>query len=133
MMFGESLPRFSKMFFKDSQLYFLITVAFNFVTVALAYTTSLSGIYRTMFTSINVMVSNSMACSLFRKLRFNLAANTPNDITGGSASYKNHAVTQSIPLALQPNRSVAMETDSTPKLSDDQGENFVSSRKISEV
>jgi hypothetical protein len=73
-----------------------LTVTSNIVNVILAYTTSLSGTYRTMFTAVNVMVSNSMACRLFRQLRFGMESDTSGD--AGDSSFGGQV---RVPLSLR--------------------------------
>jgi hypothetical protein len=98
-----------------------IAVTCNVIIVAMAYTTSLSGTYRTLFTAVNVMVSNSMACNLFRRLRFNLGPNISSGTTSNVSGRKNRAPAQSIPLALRSNHSgVVIETGTMTKALSDQ-------------
>ncbi|KAJ7354455.1 hypothetical protein DFH08DRAFT_1077163 [Mycena albidolilacea] len=67
---GEYLPHFSRAVLKDGQLYYLITVAANLLTVSMFYNTRVGAGYRTMFTACNVMVINAMGCHVFRNTKF---------------------------------------------------------------
>ncbi|KAF7358096.1 hypothetical protein MVEN_00857600 [Mycena venus] len=67
---GEYLPQFSRAVLKDGQLYYLITVTANILTVVMFYNTRVGVGYRTMFTVCNVMVINAMACHVFRNTKF---------------------------------------------------------------
>jgi len=67
---GQYLPHFSRAVFQDGQLYYLVSVASNLLTVAMFYDTNVSEAYRTMFEVPNVMVTNAMACNVFRNTKF---------------------------------------------------------------
>ncbi|KAF8181710.1 hypothetical protein K438DRAFT_1601442 [Mycena galopus ATCC 62051] len=67
---GESLPHFSKAILQDGQLYYLITVACNLLTMIMFYNPHVAVPYQTMFTSPNVMVTNSMVSHVFRNTKF---------------------------------------------------------------
>ncbi|KAK6996016.1 hypothetical protein R3P38DRAFT_3371410 [Favolaschia claudopus] len=66
---GEYLPRFSRAILKDGQLYYLSAVTVNLIVVAMFYEHSLPDIYRTMFTTVSVMVTNTMAGLVFRNTK----------------------------------------------------------------
>ncbi|KAJ7661575.1 hypothetical protein DFH06DRAFT_1043523 [Mycena polygramma] len=69
---GESLPGFSKAILQDGQLYYLVAVTSNTLVVAMFYNTHVATTYRTMFTVCNIMVTNAMACHVFRNTKFGL-------------------------------------------------------------
>ncbi|KAJ7883270.1 hypothetical protein B0H13DRAFT_1629112 [Mycena leptocephala] len=72
---GEYLPQFSKAVLKDGQLYYVITVISNAIATILVFNTNLSVTYRTMFSVSNVMVTNAMACHVFRNTKFGTPPN----------------------------------------------------------
>ncbi|KAF7345477.1 hypothetical protein MVEN_01566000 [Mycena venus] len=55
---------------KDGQMYYLITVTANTLTVVMFYNTRVAPTYRVMFTVCNIMVTNAMACHVFRNTKF---------------------------------------------------------------
>ncbi|KAJ7192842.1 hypothetical protein GGX14DRAFT_379755 [Mycena pura] len=67
---GEHLPRFSKAVMQDGQLYYLIALTANLVVVVMYYNTQVATTYSTMFTSCNVMLTNAMACHVYRNTKF---------------------------------------------------------------
>ncbi|KAK7031720.1 hypothetical protein R3P38DRAFT_2521771 [Favolaschia claudopus] len=98
---GEYLPQFSRALLKDGQLYYLITVTANTLTVVMFYNTRVAPTYRVMFTVCNIMVTNAMACNVFRNTKFGFhrrIATTSQIMSGVSAS-------TSIPLTVPSPRS----------------------------
>lgn len=89
---GKHLPALSRALLKDGQLYYLcafnaslatfagrahviltrLTVGSNLLTVMFFYIRSLRGTYQTMLTGPNVVLTNIMACYVFRKLKLGL-------------------------------------------------------------
>ncbi|KAJ7863160.1 hypothetical protein B0H13DRAFT_2237146 [Mycena leptocephala] len=67
---GEYLPQFSRALLHDGQLYYLITVTANTLSVVMFYNNRVAPTYRVMFTVCNVMVTNAMACHVFRNTKF---------------------------------------------------------------
>jgi len=67
---GEYLPQFSKAVLKDGQLYYLSAVTVNLLTVIMFYNHDVAESYRTMFTVCNIMITNCMACLVFRNTKF---------------------------------------------------------------
>ncbi|KAF5344034.1 hypothetical protein D9757_010062 [Collybiopsis confluens] len=62
---GRNLPAFSRALLRDGQKYFLVTVVSNLATIALGCA-QISPIYQWMFTGPNLMMTNIMACYVFR-------------------------------------------------------------------
>ncbi|KAJ7248972.1 hypothetical protein C8J57DRAFT_1357332 [Mycena rebaudengoi] len=69
-MTGEYLLPFSKAVLQDGQLYYLITVAANLPAVIMIFSTEISVEYRVMFYPCTVMVTNCMACHVYRNTKF---------------------------------------------------------------
>ncbi|KAJ7914792.1 hypothetical protein B0H13DRAFT_1611182 [Mycena leptocephala] len=67
---GQYLPQFSRAVLKDGQLYYLITVIAYIPSAIMAYSSRVTDIYRTMFLVCTVMVTNCMACHVFRNTKF---------------------------------------------------------------
>ncbi|KAF8166292.1 hypothetical protein K438DRAFT_1984337 [Mycena galopus ATCC 62051] len=67
---GEYLPRFSKAVLQDGQIYYLSSVAMNLLIVIMFYNQHVAQLYRTMFTVCNVLITNCMACLVFRNTKF---------------------------------------------------------------
>ncbi|KAF7373748.1 hypothetical protein MSAN_00586300 [Mycena sanguinolenta] len=67
---GEYLPRFSKAILKDGQLYYLTAVTVNLLNVIMFYNQDVAEAYRTMFSVCNIMLTNCMACLVFRNTKF---------------------------------------------------------------
>ncbi|KAF8166297.1 hypothetical protein K438DRAFT_1984341 [Mycena galopus ATCC 62051] len=67
---GQSLPHFSKAILQDGQLYYLITVACNLLSVIMFYNHDVAVPYQTMFSVPNVMITNAMASHVFRNTKF---------------------------------------------------------------
>ncbi|KAJ7200298.1 hypothetical protein GGX14DRAFT_660103 [Mycena pura] len=67
---GKYLPQFSRAVLQDGQLYYLITITSNLLTLIMFYATSLEE--STMFPVPNLMVANVMACHVFRKTKLGL-------------------------------------------------------------
>ncbi|KAJ7803191.1 hypothetical protein B0H14DRAFT_2889545 [Mycena olivaceomarginata] len=96
---GEYLPQFSRALLKDGQMYYLITVTANTLTVVMFYNTRVAPTYRVMFTVCNIMVTNAMACHVFRNTKFGFHRRiaTTSDILS--------RVSGSIPLSVPSQRS----------------------------
>ncbi|EGO01350.1 hypothetical protein SERLA73DRAFT_167446 [Serpula lacrymans var. lacrymans S7.3] len=89
---GHYLPNFSKSLLRDGQLYYLITVGGNLLTTIMVFVPSVSVPYRTMFTVPNVMLTNAMACHVFRSTKI--------DLIRGSA-YREDSNRSTLPLAFR--------------------------------
>ncbi|KAJ7466245.1 hypothetical protein B0H11DRAFT_2307579, partial [Mycena galericulata] len=85
---GEYLPHFSRALLKDGQLYYLSAVTVNLLVVIMFYNKAVSQVYRTMFTVPGLMVTNAMACLVFRNTKSGLQARimTTSDMTDRSNS-----------------------------------------------
>ncbi|EGN97841.1 hypothetical protein SERLA73DRAFT_109086 [Serpula lacrymans var. lacrymans S7.3] len=66
---GHYLPRFTRALLRDGQVYYLITVICNLVIVIVIFITSIPGAYRAMLSVPNVVLTNAMACRVFRSTR----------------------------------------------------------------
>jgi len=67
---GVNMPSFSKAILYDGQLYYLTTVTSNLLTVIMFYNQDVDEPYRTMFTVSNAMITNTLACYVFRNTKF---------------------------------------------------------------
>ncbi|KAJ7278019.1 hypothetical protein C8J57DRAFT_1308398 [Mycena rebaudengoi] len=67
---GEYLPQFSKTVLQDGQVYYLTAVAVNLLCGIMYYNQAVTESYRVMFTVSNVMITNCMACAVFRNTKF---------------------------------------------------------------
>ncbi|KAJ7258052.1 hypothetical protein B0H12DRAFT_1015043 [Mycena haematopus] len=67
---GEYLPRFSRAVLKDGQMYYLTAVTVNLFNVIMFYNQDVAEAYRTMFSVCNIMLTNCMACLVFRNTKF---------------------------------------------------------------
>jgi len=83
---GEYLPQFSKAILKDGQLYYLVAVTSNTLVTVMLYNTRVALAYRTMFTVCNIMITNAMACYVFRNTKFGLDKATSSDMTSLAAA-----------------------------------------------
>ncbi|KAF9553164.1 hypothetical protein CPC08DRAFT_697996 [Agrocybe pediades] len=72
MVFGHHLPSFSRALLKDGQAYYLTIISMNLVTIALFFNNSISPVYRSFIATPNVVLMNSMACHVYRKIRFGI-------------------------------------------------------------
>ncbi|KIK55457.1 hypothetical protein GYMLUDRAFT_138129, partial [Collybiopsis luxurians FD-317 M1] len=63
---GRNLPAFSRGMLRNGQKYYLVTILSNLTTIILAYA-PINPIYRPVPTVPNVMLTNIMACYVFRK------------------------------------------------------------------
>ncbi|KAF9552837.1 hypothetical protein CPC08DRAFT_698243 [Agrocybe pediades] len=70
MVLGHHLPSFSRALLKDGQAYYLTTISLNIVTIALFFNTSISVAYRSVIGIPNIVLMNSMACHVYRNIRF---------------------------------------------------------------
>lgn len=92
---GEGFPDFSKALFQSGQQFFAyvcpevaihskltigenrITLVFNVVNIALVYIPGIPPDYRAIWTSPNFVVTNSMACRIFRNIKFGRIIDSP--------------------------------------------------------
>ncbi|KAJ7222153.1 hypothetical protein GGX14DRAFT_558254 [Mycena pura] len=89
---GEYLPQFSKALLKDGQLYYLAAVTSNTLVTVMLYNTRVAFAYRTMFTMCNIMITNAMACHVFRNTKFGLDKMTSSDSTSGAPGHVHFTV-----------------------------------------
>ncbi|RDB23091.1 hypothetical protein Hypma_009730 [Hypsizygus marmoreus] len=67
--FGEYLPRFSQALLQDGQVYYLVSVTSNLVSVILTFTSGGPNDYLYMFI-VNCSLTNMMACRVYRHTKF---------------------------------------------------------------
>ncbi|KAJ6528460.1 hypothetical protein B0H19DRAFT_1194482 [Mycena capillaripes] len=70
---GAYLPSFSKSLFIEGQLYYMITVVTNIAAFILLCFSVLGPAYRSFLVVPNVMLTNMMACRVYRHTRLDLA------------------------------------------------------------
>ncbi|KAJ7145635.1 hypothetical protein C8R44DRAFT_836822, partial [Mycena epipterygia] len=66
---GKGLPKLSRTLLQSGQLYYLATVGFNILTLAMYLASPVPPVFRSMFSVPNVALENAMACRVFRALR----------------------------------------------------------------
>ncbi|KAL5530968.1 hypothetical protein ACEPAG_3844 [Sanghuangporus baumii] len=66
---GSTLPQISKSILQSGQQYYLITVGWNILAMAMILAPSVPPVYRAMFTIPSVAVENCMACKVYRDVR----------------------------------------------------------------
>ncbi|KJA18070.1 hypothetical protein HYPSUDRAFT_145589 [Hypholoma sublateritium FD-334 SS-4] len=71
-MFGKYLPAFSKGLLLDGQRYYLITLISNMVTVIMVFDTSVPIPLRSMCATPNLVLTNIMACRVYRRTKAGL-------------------------------------------------------------
>ncbi|EGN93363.1 hypothetical protein SERLA73DRAFT_189575 [Serpula lacrymans var. lacrymans S7.3] len=76
---GGYLPALSKSLLQDGQMYYLITVGGNLLTVIMVFDKRVPSVYHTMFTVPNLMLTNAMACHVFRSTKLGLIRGFRND------------------------------------------------------
>ncbi|PPR04830.1 hypothetical protein CVT24_010251 [Panaeolus cyanescens] len=68
---GYRLPMLSKALLQDGQVYYLTTISLNLVTDVLFFTkTGVPIVYRSFIGVPNIVLMNSMACYVFRNVKF---------------------------------------------------------------
>jgi len=67
---GVGLPKFSKTLLQSGQKYYLVTVASNVITVAVILSPTVIPTFHILFVLPNLAVVNSMACKVFREVKF---------------------------------------------------------------
>ncbi|KAF8160246.1 hypothetical protein K438DRAFT_1619544 [Mycena galopus ATCC 62051] len=70
---GAYLPSFSKSLFIDGQIYYMITVVSSIVTFVLLCFPGVPIVYRSILVIPNMMLTNVMACRVYRHTRLDLA------------------------------------------------------------
>ncbi|KAF8180725.1 hypothetical protein K438DRAFT_1938159 [Mycena galopus ATCC 62051] len=70
---GAYLPSFSKSLLVDGQVYYLITTVVNILAFVLLCFSGLGSAYRSFLTIPNMMLTNVMACRVYRHTRLDLA------------------------------------------------------------
>ncbi|KAJ3513407.1 hypothetical protein NLJ89_g2970 [Agrocybe chaxingu] len=99
---GDYLPALSRGLLKDGQVYYLTTVSTNLVTVVVFFIPFIPPVYRTMFTVPNAMLTNAMACRVYKRTKFGFYRESADSGRLGDfpVSSKNDAI--SIPLTFAP-------------------------------
>ncbi|KAJ7277425.1 hypothetical protein C8J57DRAFT_1309187 [Mycena rebaudengoi] len=114
-MTGEYLLPFSKAVLQDGQLYYLITVAANLPAVIMTFNTGVSPGYRVMFYVCTVMVTNCMACHVYRNTKFGFHKRITTTVELASRA------SRSIPMFRTPNsmnKQSGLPSESTINLED---------------
>ncbi|KIM36340.1 hypothetical protein M413DRAFT_78414 [Hebeloma cylindrosporum] len=70
VIYGEYLPAFSKAMLRGNQMYYLVAVGCNLLTLVMFYINSLPEVYRSMLAVPNAIVMNIMACRVYRNTKF---------------------------------------------------------------
>ncbi|KAF8898043.1 hypothetical protein CPB84DRAFT_1781227 [Gymnopilus junonius] len=78
-VFGRYLPAFSRAVLEDGQAHYLATVTLNLVTTALFLDHSFPVIYRSFIGVPNLVVMNTMACHVYRQIKFGVYRNSKSD------------------------------------------------------
>ncbi|KAF8881793.1 hypothetical protein BD779DRAFT_997645 [Infundibulicybe gibba] len=65
-----SLPTLSKAVLQSGQQYYFITVGSNILTLVMILIPGIPPVYHAMFTVPNVVLMNSMACRVYRQIKF---------------------------------------------------------------
>ncbi|KAJ8518268.1 hypothetical protein ONZ45_g4624 [Pleurotus djamor] len=74
---GKGLPAFSQSLLQSGQEYYLITVGGNILTMGMILApASLPPVFHAMFTVPNIAIGNSMACRVYRDIRFGRISST---------------------------------------------------------
>jgi len=81
MVFGRHLPSFSRALLKDGQAYYLTTISLNLITVSLFFNRSIPVVYRSFIGIPNIVLMNSMACHVYRNVRFGVYVENASTIT----------------------------------------------------
>ncbi|KAF9471757.1 hypothetical protein BDN70DRAFT_887762 [Pholiota conissans] len=69
---GKYLPVFTRGLLKDGQKYYLLSLISNIVTVIMVFDTSVPIPMRSMCATPNIVITNIMACRVYRNTRFGL-------------------------------------------------------------
>jgi len=69
---GSYLPSFSRSVLQDGQAYYMVTVVANLLTSIMIYAPGLGAVYRSMFSVPSVMLTNVMACYVYRNTKLGL-------------------------------------------------------------
>ncbi|OCB90290.1 hypothetical protein A7U60_g2464 [Sanghuangporus baumii] len=75
---GSTLPQISKSILQSGQQYYLITVGWNVLAMAMILAPSVPPVYRAMFTIPSVAVENCMACKVYRDVKFGVIQSMNN-------------------------------------------------------
>ncbi|THH28445.1 hypothetical protein EUX98_g5735 [Antrodiella citrinella] len=69
---GNGLGSMSKIVLQSGQLYYMATVGVNIVAATVILIPSVPPVYRAMFSPLNVILQNAMACKVYRQLKLGL-------------------------------------------------------------
>ncbi|PFH50121.1 hypothetical protein AMATHDRAFT_145912 [Amanita thiersii Skay4041] len=98
--FGKGqLPALSKAVLQSGQQYYAITVSLNILSLVMILVPSVPPVYHAMFTIPNVALMNSMACRVYRNIRFGTMLADPSVIF---RTTMNNSAT--LPVAFPPSR-----------------------------
>ncbi|KAF9471347.1 hypothetical protein BDN70DRAFT_888251 [Pholiota conissans] len=116
---GEYLPAFSKGLLKDGQKYYLISLISNLVTVIMVFDTSVPVPMRSMCATPNIVLTNIMACRVYRNTRRGFIRESEISTTSMMAFRKKKPVSVSFPHFDGSNkRPIAVEVSYDVPLSD---------------
>ncbi|KAF8199056.1 hypothetical protein BJ912DRAFT_950733 [Pholiota molesta] len=102
-LFGKSLPAFSRGLLLDGQRYYLITLISNLVTVVMVFDTSVPIPMRSMCATPNIVLTNIMACRVYRRTKAGLFRESEISTTNMSAKNR-------LPVAVYTSRTKASDT-----------------------
>ncbi|KAF8199025.1 hypothetical protein BJ912DRAFT_845137, partial [Pholiota molesta] len=71
-VFGKYLPAFTKSLLKNGQKYYLLTMISNLVAVIMLFSTHIPIPMRSMFATPSLVLTNIMACRVYRNTKFGL-------------------------------------------------------------
>ncbi|KAJ7288728.1 hypothetical protein C8J57DRAFT_1166451 [Mycena rebaudengoi] len=73
LLSGAGLPAFSKSLFTDGQMYYMVTVVSNILTMVLVYVPTNNPLYHGILVIPNVTLTSIMACRVYRSAMLGLA------------------------------------------------------------
>ncbi|KAJ3878283.1 hypothetical protein F5051DRAFT_352252, partial [Lentinula edodes] len=88
--YGSYLPAFSKSILHDGQAYYMVTVMANLLTTIMVYAPRVSPVYRSMFSIPTVMLTNVMACYVYRNTKLGLMRDPSTLIMARSITHKDN-------------------------------------------
>ncbi|KAF9471409.1 hypothetical protein BDN70DRAFT_869212 [Pholiota conissans] len=94
---GKYLPAFSRGLLKDGQKYYLISLISNLVTVVMVFDTSIPITLRSMGATTNIVLTNIMACRVYRNTRRGMIRENEISTTSMIAFRKSKPLSVSLP------------------------------------
>ncbi|KAE9407912.1 hypothetical protein BT96DRAFT_850093 [Gymnopus androsaceus JB14] len=111
---GSYLPPFSKSILHNGQAYYMVTLVGNLLTTILYYGFGIRPIYRDLLVIPNIMLTNIMACYVYRNTKLGLMVDPGTLLSASSRtdSGGEHQIAQRIELTtIQEGSSVLNPTD----------------------